>query len=156
MMQKADFKVVRADSSSSDEIFQMLSELEAQTIPDGWSANSFRSEVEKDNGFVLYIRQNDKIIALLSAYTAADEADITNVAVDINMRRLGLARLLLSEFELLLSDEITQIFLEVRTSNEPAINLYKSCGFEQIAVRKRFYSNPVEDAVIMKKKVGDS
>lgn len=156
MMQKADFRVVRADSSSSDEIFQMLSELEVQTIPDGWSANSFRSEVEKDNGFVLYIRQNDKIIALLSAYTAADEADITNVAVDINMRRLGLARLLLSEFELLLSDEITQIFLEVRTSNEPAINLYKSCGFEQIAVRKRFYSNPVEDAVIMKKKVGDS
>lgn len=156
MMQKADFRVVRADSSSSDEIFQMLSELEAQTIPDGWSANSFRSEVEKDNGFVLYIRQSGKIIALLSAYTAADEADITNVAVDINMRRLGLARLLLSEFELLLSDEITQIFLEVRTSNEPAINLYKSCGFEQIAVRKRFYSNPVEDAVIMKKKVGDS
>ena len=153
MMQKADFKVIRADSSSPDDIFQKLSELEAKTISDGWSANSFRSEVEKENGFVLYIRQNDKIIALLSAYTAADEADITNVAVDADMRRLGLARLIISEFEKLLSDEITQIFLEVRASNEPAINLYKSCGFEQIAVRKRFYSNPVEDAAIMKKRL---
>ena len=51
---------------------------------------------------------------------------------------------------------INEIFLEVRASNEPAIKLYSSFGYEQIAVRKRFYSNPIEDAIIMKKKVGEN
>ncbi len=156
MMQKVDFTVIRADKDTDDEIFSMLSELESQTITDGWSANGFRAEAEKENGYVLYIEDNNRIISLLTAYTAADEADITNVAVDISMRRKGLAKILLSEFEAMLPCNINEIFLEVRASNEPAIKLYSSFGYEQIAVRKRFYSNPIEDAIIMKKKVGEN
>ena len=53
MMQKVDFTVIRADKDTDDEIFSMLSELESQTIPDGWSANGFRAEAEKENGYVL-------------------------------------------------------------------------------------------------------
>lgn len=156
MMQKTDFTVLRADSDTNADIFHKLSELEAPTITDGWSANSFQSEALKENGYVLYIEYNNKIVSLLTAYTAADEADITNVAVDVSMRRNGLARTILQEFEKILPPEIKEIFLEVRISNEPAINLYTSNGFEHISVRKRFYSNPVEDAIIMKKKVGEN
>lgn len=53
------------------------------------------------------------------------------------------------------ANEIKDIFLEVRMSNIAAIGLYTSLGYEKIAVRKRFYSNPVEDAIIMKKKVSE-
>ena len=45
-----------------------------------------------------------------------------------------------------------EITLEVRASNEPAIRLYKACGFQTEAVRKRYYTHPVEDALIMWKR----
>lgn len=88
MTQKADVKIYSADCNTSDLIFAGLADLEAQTIPDGWSANAFRSEAEKENGIVLYtLDGNENVIGLLTAYTAADEADITNVAVENSARK---------------------------------------------------------------------
>lgn len=149
MMQKAD--IIRADKNTSAEIFSKLSELDKMLIPDGWSENSFRSEAEKDGGYVLYIQENDRIAALLTGYYAIGEGDITNVAVHPDFRRKGLAKLLIAEFQRLLPEDAEEIFLEVRESNFPAIALYENCGFERIALRKNFYDNPREHAVIMKK-----
>ena len=61
---------------------------------------------------------------------------------------------LISEFEKILPEDTEDIFLEVRESNQIAINFYLKAGFEKISVRKRFYSNPTENALIMKKKAG--
>ena len=156
MTQKADVKIYSADCNTSDLIFAGLADLEAQAIPDGWSANAFRSEAEKENGIVLYtLDENENVIGLLTAYTAADEADITNVAVKNSARKKGIAKALLYEMENIAANEIKDIFLEVRMSNIAAIGLYTSLGYEKIAVRKRFYSNPVGDAIIMKKKVSE-
>ena len=50
-----------------------------------------------------------------------------------------------------ISRGVKEIFLEVRASNTPAISLYLKCGFEKISVRKKYYGDPAEDAVIMRK-----
>ncbi|MDE6781950.1 MAG: ribosomal protein S18-alanine N-acetyltransferase [Ruminococcus sp.] len=140
--------------SADSHIFDELSALDKKCVgSDGWSAESFRSEVLKDNGIVLCFTDGINVIALLSGYFAEGEGDITSVAVDENFRRKGLAQKLIAEFENLLPDSTENIFLEVRESNAPAVSLYRKCGFEKLSVRKNFYTNPRENAVVMVKKV---
>lgn len=137
-------------------IYDELSALDKKCVGcDGWSAESFESEVRKSNGIVLCFLDNTHVIALLSGYFAEGEGDITSVAVDENFRRKGLAQRLIAEFENLLPDNTENIFLEVRESNAPAIKLYEKCGFEKLSVRKNFYINPRENAVVMIKNDSD-
>ena len=144
--------LIKADRNTSLEVFEKLSRLDRMLLPEeGWSAESFRSEAEKENGCVLYIMENNCIAALLTGYYAVGEGDITNVAVHPDFRRKGLAKLLIEEFGKILPKDTESIFLEVRESNAPAISLYESCGFRQIGLRKNFYSSPREHAVIMEK-----
>ncbi|MBO5104652.1 MAG: ribosomal protein S18-alanine N-acetyltransferase [Ruminococcus sp.] len=142
--------------SPENNIYDELSALDKKCVgSDGWSAESFESEVKKNNGIVLCFLDNTNVIALLSGYFAEGEGDITSVAVDENFRRKGLAQRLVAEFEKLLPDSTENIFLEVRESNAPAINLYEKCGFEKLSVRKNFYINPRENAVVMIKNCSD-
>ncbi|MCD7891146.1 MAG: ribosomal protein S18-alanine N-acetyltransferase [Ruminococcus sp.] len=144
----------RADKNTSRGIFNFLEELEKSAVgADGWSAESFRSEAEKENGYVLYIYDDDEVIALLTGYYVIGEGDITNVVVRPPWRRRGLAQRLIAEFERLLPEDAAEIFLEVRESNEAAAALYEKCGFERLAVRRNFYVNPRENAVVMRKGV---
>lgn len=133
-------------------VCEKLSALDKMCVgADGWSAESFRSEAEKDNGIVLYFMDGEKVTALLSGYTAVGEADITSVAVDPEYRRKGLAMRLMERFCELLPDDTESIFLEVRESNSAAVALYEKCGFLRLSVRKNFYSSPRENAVVMQK-----
>ncbi len=151
MMQKADniaFHRVTPDTNPA--VFNALSVLDKACIgADGWSAESFILEVKKDNGIVIACYADMCVVGLVSGYFAGDEADITSVAVDENYRRHGIALRLMQEFEKNLPEYIREIFLEVRESNIPAISLYQKCGFEKLSVRKNFYSNPPENAVVM-------
>ncbi len=154
MTQKDNYKVIRVLTGADLQIFERLAALESITVgEEGWSAESFRSEVEKENGYVLCIFCEERVAALLTGYYAVGEGDITNVAVDPDFRRKGMAKRLIAEFEAVLPDDAEEIFLEVRESNAPAIALYEKCGFERIAVRKNFYANPRENAVIMRKNI---
>ena len=136
------------------DLFEKLSTLDKKCIGiDGWSADSFRSEVKKENGIVLCFINDENIIALLSGYFAEGEGDITSVAVEPEFCRNGLAKQLINEFEDHLPDSTENIFLEVRESNIPAIKLYQKCGFEKLSIRKNFYVNPRENAIVMMKKL---
>ena len=136
------------------DLFEQLSALDKKCVgADGWSAESFMSEVRKKNGIVLCFMDNKNVIALLSGYFAEGEGDITSVAVEPDFRRKGLAQRLIEEFEKIIPDNTENIFLEVRESNFSAIKLYEKCGFERLSVRKNFYTNPPENAVVMVKKV---
>lgn len=135
-------------------VFSALSALDKACVgAEGWSEQAFRSEVEKDNGIVIACYADMCVVGLISGYFAGDEADITSVAVDENYRRNGIALLLMNEFEKNLPDYISEIFLEVRETNIPAISLYEKCGFKKLSVRKNFYENPNENAVVMIKKI---
>ena len=145
-------EMIRVTAGADIEIFEKLSGLDKKCVGnEGWSADSFRSEVQKDNGIVLCFTDSNNIIALLSGYFAEGEGDITSIAVDENFRRKGLAQKLIAEFIKILPENTKDIFLEVRENNTPAINLYKKCGFEKLSLRKNFYSNPCENAVVMVK-----
>ncbi len=152
MIFMTDFDIL--DSDFSDDIFEQLSALDKLCVcADGWSADSFRSEAEKDTGHILYITDSGNVIALLSGYHAVGEGDITSVAVHPDYRRKGLAKKLIEKFENSLPEDTESIFLEVRESNCGAIALYEKCGFERLSVRKNFYSQPRENAVVMQKKL---
>ncbi len=136
------------------DLFEQLSALDKKCVGcDGWSTESFMSEVRKENGIVLCFIEKNNVIALLSGYFAEGEGDITSVAVEPDFRRKGLAQRLIEEFEKIIPDNTENIFLEVRENNFSAIKLYEKCGFEKLSVRKNFYTNPRENAVVMVKKV---
>ena len=146
--------IKRAVRELPDRVFEELSALDRLCVgADGWSESAFRSETEKDNGIVLYIEENGHVAALMSGYTAVGEADITSVAVSPEHRRKGLGIRLIEAFESLLPEDTESIFLEVRESNSGAIALYEKYGFERLSVRKNFYTDPRENAVVMQKKL---
>ena len=86
----------------------------------------------------------------IGMYLAADEGEITNVAVDPACRRRGIGEGLLTEMKKRAADhKIARIVLEVRVSNEGAIRLYEKQGFSSVGIRRGFYELPKEDARIM-------
>ena len=145
-------EIIRADKNTDSEVFAALSDLDIMcVVNDGWSAESFKSEAEKDNGVVLYAVENGEISGLICGFHAADEAEITSVAVSPKHRRKGIAGQLMKAYLTALPEITNSIFLEVRESNSPAIGLYEKFGFDKISIRKNFYSFPDENAVVMQK-----
>jgi ribosomal-protein-alanine N-acetyltransferase len=116
---------------------------------DGWSAEDFRSEAEKNGGIVLAAYDGDSLAGLIAGFTAADTGEILTVGTAPKYRRQGVARMLMEAFLTAVPDDVETIALEVRQSNTAAIALYKSFGFEKAGVRKRFYRDPIEDADVM-------
>ena len=83
-------------------------------------------------------------------YVTGEDAEITDVAVLPQFRRMGAARGLLGElFSAARERGARYLHLEVRASNEAALALYETCGFRRDGVRKHFYKNPAEDAILM-------
>ena len=81
-----------------------------------------------------------------------DEAQIINVATDSSYKRMGMAEQVLNRvFEECSNRAISSISLEVRESNEGAIALYEKLGFEVLGIRKNFYTEPTENALVMVK-----
>lgn len=143
---------VKELTSGDTELLRMCAELEKRCIPEPWSYESFLSETEKSGGLVLAaLDENDDVQGFVTACCVLDEAELTNVAVSPECRRRGIAGQLLEWLFEELGDGVN-IFLEVRESNQAAIALYLKYGFEQIGVRKRFYSHPEEDAVLMSRR----
>ena len=124
-----------------------IAEILSQTLT-GWSEQSVVSSIEKD--FCL-VAEDSEICGVIFLSRVLDECEILNFAVDINLRGSGIGTVLI---DAALSAEFVKgadVFLDVRESNEAAIHLYKKFGFKEITVRKNFYTNPNENAIIMKK-----
>ncbi len=94
--------------------------------------------------------ENGSLVGFGGYFAAADQADILDVAVSPTHRRRGIARALM---ETVLGDArkngVETVFLEVRTSNAPAIALYTALGFTPCGKRKNYYTAPREDALLM-------
>lgn len=81
--------------------------------------------------------------------TSFDDADLCRIAISEKYRRNHIAdNLLENALNKLKEKGIKRVLLEVRESNEPAISLYKKYGFEQIGIRKNYYSEPVENGLV--------
>ncbi|MDD3173329.1 MAG: ribosomal protein S18-alanine N-acetyltransferase [Herbinix sp.] len=124
--------------------------IEQDTFSEPWSEEDFRNSIEDiNNGYLVAVIDN-KIVGYCGYWGIAGEGDIYNVAVKKDYRGQRIGYQILTA---LLGDAagrgITSLTLEVRKSNEAAIHLYESLGFERAAIRRDFYSKPREDAVIM-------
>ena len=116
-----------------------------------WSINSIEKEII-DNPHALYIIavKENMVLGYGGLWIILDEGHITNIAIHPNYRRLGIASLVLSTLIEESKDRgINSITLEVRKSNLAAQNLYKQFGFIEEGYRKNYYSDNLEDAIIM-------
>lgn len=127
-------------------------DIEAAAYPVGWSHNVFVSEIDQmRSGTRHYVvaRQDGNIVGYAGLWFAVDEAHVTNVAVDPDTRRQGVARaLMLHLAEVAVERGCVAWTLEVRLSSYGAQRLYEEFGFESAGVRQRYYDN-VEDAIVM-------
>lgn len=95
---------------------------------------------------------NEEVIGLLYYLKNSWEAQLIDIAIDEKYRGFGYAKALLSNMiEQTVKAKIFEIFLEVRKSNVAAIGLYRKFGFKEIGTRREYYSNPCEDAILMKR-----
>jgi [ribosomal protein S18]-alanine N-acetyltransferase len=124
--------------------------IEQRAYPTPWSRSMFASELAKPTSICLGAFEGDDLLGYVINSCYVDAWHIMNVAVDPDRRRRGIAtRLLERLFELTRDDERRGYTLEVRISNEDAIRLYEQLGFEPRGIRRGYYTDNKEDALIM-------
>lgn len=124
--------------------------VEAATFPTPWSRDAFASEMKNVAARYLVAEKDGRVIGYAGAWIILDESHITNIAVLKEARGQGIGRALTHGLLQYLSNlGAAYATLEVRKANEVAQNLYKSLGFIKLGVRKRYYEDNGEDALIM-------
>lgn len=119
-----------------------------------WSRDSFEKEIV-DNNLAIYLvaKVNEKAVGYIGMWKVLNEGHITNVAVHPEFRHQGIGDQLVSELLSLCEKEnIDLVTLEVRKSNQNAIRLYEKHGFVAEGIRKAYYQDNKEDAIIMWKR----
>lgn len=115
-----------------------------------WSPSMFASELAKGTSICLGAFQGEELIGYIVNSRYVDAWHVMNVAVDPNHQRRGIATQLLGRlFELTRDEHRRGYTLEVRVSNEGALQLYERLGFERHGIRRGYYTDNKEDAVIM-------
>lgn len=133
-------------------------DIERRSFPNPWSAGVFEAEVKNVSGvshpFVLTDAGSGEVAGYLCLWLVRGELHVNNVSVAPEWRGAGLGRALM-EFaeEFALKHGCFEIGLEVRATNVVAIRLYESLGFRQVGLRKRYYEETGDDAVLMAKRV---
>ncbi len=127
--------------------------LELQCFSTPWSRQSFKDAIDSDNyEYVAAITSEGALVGYAGMQVVLDEAEITNIAVDGQLRNRGIASKLLEALVTLCARRgVKYLHLEVRESNEAARHLYEKKGFEIDGMRKNFYQKPTENAVLMTK-----
>jgi [ribosomal protein S18]-alanine N-acetyltransferase len=130
--------------------------IERRAFPTPWSLAMFVLELSKPAGVCLAaVDAEDRLVGYLVCSRFEDAWHLMNIAVDPERRRHGIGTGLLNELLAAVGPE-AQLTLEVRTSNAGAIALYERFGFRSEGVRRRYYQDNGEDALIMWRGVGGS
>jgi [ribosomal protein S18]-alanine N-acetyltransferase len=119
-----------------------------------WRLEDYRQLLHDPLGLILIATIEDgnppRVAGFAAFHRVMDEAELRNMAVDPAHRRMGIARSLLAEgFRILTGHDVARVFLEVRASNQPAIEFYRSAGFQPMSTRRDYYHDPREDALMM-------
>jgi ribosomal-protein-alanine N-acetyltransferase len=128
-----------------------IQKMEGRIFNNPWSNKSIRNELKRDrNSLNLVAEMDQKIIGYFFAHLLDNEIHILNIAIDVTYQHQGYGKQFFKE---ILENYLQygDVYLEVKQSNFPAINLYLNFGFEEIDIREAYYADG-EDAVIMVKR----
>ena len=142
-----DIEIVGMELEHVDEV--MIVENLSFSIP--WSKEAFIQEVTA-NKFAVYVVAliNGSVVGYAGMWKVCDEGHITNVAVHPEFRKSGIgSKLIEGLIEAAIEEGVKSLTLEVRKGNLPAQALYKKYGFESAGIRKGYYADNGEDAIIM-------
>ena len=129
-------------------------DLEKYCFSDPWSTMAFQSELHNPLSTWLVACDGDIVAGYVGSQSVLDEADMMNIAVSPNYRRMGIATKLMNVLQAQLKQKgVCKLSLEVRKSNLSAISLYLQNGFIQVGLRPNYYRHPKEDALILQKEI---
>lgn len=123
-----------------------IAAIERAAIRDGWSRAQIAEELDRELARVLVAEQDGVMLGFAIGWSVAGESEVMELAVHPEARRQGVGAALLRALIAAFGEGPT--FLEVRTSNVPAIALYEREGFQRVGQRRAYYANG-EDALLM-------
>ena len=131
-----------------------MAEMDILCFSAPWSEDSFEKEIMENRlAFYIVAEIEGRLVGYAGLWCIVDEGHITNVAVHPEFRRRGIGEVLVSVLlERTMGNGILSHTLEVRASNDPAISLYSKFGFKPAGLRKNYYEDNGEDAIIMWRK----
>ncbi len=129
---------------------ELMLAIQKAHFPDGWNREQLLSGFNDNLLSAICLDVDKKVVGFISYSLTVDVADIEGVVVRSEERKKGYGKLLLQHLLSTLKGVAEKVFLEVRESNVPAIALYKSCGFSEISVRKKYYSDGENALVLVK------
>ena len=137
-------KLTNNDIDYIEQIFNLEKEIFKNSA---FSKSYLNTLIKGDNSFIYVYLIDDKVCGYLMILDSIDVYEILAIATIEEYRNKGIAQGLLDKIR------IKNIFFEVRESNKVAINFYKKNNFKEISIRKNYYSEPTENAIIMKLEV---
>ena len=132
------------------EDLDQVMEIEQDLFRVPWTREGYFTFLTRNDAMFLVVEEKGQILAYCGLLMVLDEGDVTNVAVRRDRQKEGIGNFLIeSLIHLAEGLGVTTIHLEVRQSNETALRLYERNGFTRDGIRKNYYENPVEDAILM-------
>ena len=129
-----------------------IAEMELNIFGDPWSKKDIFSYICLDTGMCFSALDGGEVIAYIIGRKIPPEGEIYRIAVREDKRQRGIGyRLLSYALKTELGSGVETVFLEVRSKNAAARALYTAYGFKEIGIRKNYYQNPPDDAIIMVK-----
>jgi ribosomal-protein-alanine N-acetyltransferase len=126
-----------------------IAEIEKQSFVNPWTKEMLLDSAKNAAVKFKVLIENKTVAGYYIISTSADETEVLDIAIDPKFRKRSFGQAMLADIKKESNNKKSRvIFLEVRQNNNAAINLYKSFGFKEIGVRKKYYKN--EDALVLK------
>ena len=136
----------------SEDDIPAIAQMELDYFGVPWKEASIGHYLEQDNTMFVVAKHDSVVVGYIALMSILNESELISIAVHEEYRNMGIARELLDiAYDMLKKRGSDLIHLEVRESNEAAIRLYESEGFERDGLRKGFYDKPKEDALLYTK-----
>ncbi len=137
--------------ATAEDLKSLLS-IESSVFPDPWGEGALSSHLASESSLALLLEREGRVIGEALGALLSGEGELYRIAVLPTERRCGCGKLLLQSFLDELERKETNIcFLEVRESNLAALSLYTSFGFSLVGRRKKYYKDPPEDALLLRR-----
>lgn len=144
------FEVKKMEHEHVDAVY----EIEELSFFTPWSKKSIKTEIDNKIGRYIVIKENERVVSYGGFWLVLDEANINNIAVHPDYRGKGISKLLMNTLiEMAKAENAKTMYLEVRSSNSVAQKLYRGLGFAMIGLRKGYYLDTDEDAIVMMKEL---